>query len=95
MQANEIRVAAAANLHYVLPELASDFEKQTNTRLLISYAASGSLTTQILHGAPFDVFLSASPDYIERLENAKLTQEKAVDFARNFSWCYFHHMIPH
>ncbi len=82
LQANEIRVAAAANLRYVLPELASDFEKQTNTRLLISYAASGSLTTQILHGAPFDVFLSASPDYIKRLENAKLTQEKAVDFAQ-------------
>ena len=82
VQAEGIRVAAAANLRYVLPELAAGFEKQSGYQLAISYAASGTLTTQIQHGAPFDVFLSASPSYIERLVNAELTEGKPVNYAQ-------------
>jgi len=82
VQADEIRIAAAANLRFVLPELAQEFERNTDDRLAITYAASGILTTQIQHGAPFDLFLSADPDYIQRLKKAGLTQGEAVDYAK-------------
>ncbi len=67
VQAAEIRLAAAANLRYALTELTHTFEQQTEHRIQVSYAASGTLTTQIEHGAPFDLFLSANPDYVQRL----------------------------
>jgi molybdate transport system substrate-binding protein len=66
----------------VLPILATDFEKQTGHQLTISYAASGTLTTQIFHGAPFEIFLSADPKYIQRLYDAELTQGRAIDYAK-------------
>ena len=69
VQAAEIRLAAAANLRYVLTELTDAFEQQTEHQIQVSYAASGTLTTQIEHGAPFDMLLSANPDYVQRLIN--------------------------
>lgn len=82
LQAEEIRVAAASNLRFVLPEIAKQFEKQTGHHLAISYAASGTLTTQIKHGAPFDVFLSANPYYINLLWKAELTEGEPVNYAQ-------------
>jgi len=81
-QADTLHIAAAANLRFVLPELVDQFEQQTDHHVSVSYAASGTLTTQIQHGAPFEVFLSASPDYIQRLIAAKLTQGKAINYAQ-------------
>ena len=75
-------MAAATNLHYVLPELAKEFEEQTGHQLVISYAASGTLTTQIQHGAPFELFLSANPEYIDRLIKAGLTEGKPINYAQ-------------
>lgn len=83
LQAAEIRVAAASNLRYVLPELAEQFEHDTDHQLAISYGASGTLTTQIQHGAPFDVFMSANTDYIKRLIKSKLTQGNALTYAHS------------
>jgi len=82
LQANEIRVAAATNLRYVLPAIAKEFEKQTGYQLAISFAASGTLTTQIQHGAPFEVFLSADPHYVERLIKAEFTEGDPVNYAQ-------------
>ena len=82
LQAEEIRVAAASNLRFVLPEIAKQFEQQTGHQLAISYAASGTLTTQIKHGAPFDVFLSAKPYYIKLLWKAYLTEGEPVNYAQ-------------
>jgi molybdate transport system substrate-binding protein len=67
VQAGQTHVAAASNLRYVLPVLITHFEQQTLHKIVATYAASGTITTQIQHGAPFDVFLSADPKYIEHL----------------------------
>lgn len=83
VKAADIRVAAATNLRYVLPELAEEYEQQAGHQLAVSYAASGTLTTQIQHGAPFEVFLSANPDYIQRLIKAGLTESEVVDYAHS------------
>jgi molybdate transport system substrate-binding protein len=80
--ADQIRVAAATNLRYVLPVLAEKFELQTSHQIVISYAASGTLTTQIQHDAPFDVFLSANPSYIKRLVAAGKADSEIVGYAQ-------------
>jgi len=82
LHSETIKVAAAANLRYVIPELTELFSKKTGHQLAVSYAASGTLTTQILHGAPFELFLSADTVYIERLIQAELTQGDAVNYAQ-------------
>jgi molybdate transport system substrate-binding protein len=65
--AEEIKVAAAADLSYALQDLASRFEQKTGDRVTISFGASGNLYSQIKAGAPFDVFFSADLDYPKKL----------------------------
>jgi molybdate transport system substrate-binding protein len=68
-----IRVAAAADLQPVLPGLLKDYEKQTGLHVEVSYGPSGTLTMQILNGAPFDLFLSADMSYPARISGAGLS----------------------
>ena len=53
------RVAVAANFFKPLQKLTQLFEKDSNYQVTLVPAASGTLYTQIKHGLPFDVFLSA------------------------------------
>ena len=78
--ADEIKLAAATSLRFVLPELVTEFERlHPRSKVNISFAASGALTSQIQHGAPFDIFLSANPEYIVRLQQAGHIKGKRVD----------------
>jgi molybdate transport system substrate-binding protein len=65
-----LRVAAAADLEPVLPPILDQFEKQTGMHVEATYQASAVLTTQILNGAPFDLFLSADLSFPKRLMDA-------------------------
>lgn len=79
----EIRVAAAADLQPVLPTLADRYEKATGVKLLISYGSSGNLTTQILNGAPMDLFLGADFVFPEKVVAAGLADSTApTQYAR-------------
>jgi molybdate transport system substrate-binding protein len=81
-QASELNIAAATNLRFVLPKLISQFNQQFPQHTInTSFAASGTLTSQIQHGAPFDIFLSASPDYIDRLEQSHHIKAMPITFA--------------
>ncbi len=62
-----VRVAAAADLEPVLPPIFAQFQRQTGIRTVATYKASAMLTTQILNGAPFDLFLSADIGYPQRI----------------------------
>ncbi|MBA4742396.1 MAG: molybdate ABC transporter substrate-binding protein [Azoarcus sp.] len=68
LQAAEIRVAVAANFQNTLQQLAALYAERSGHRLAISAGASGALYTQIVNGAPFDVFLSADTERPARLE---------------------------
>ena len=70
--AQEIRVAAAADLKFALDELAAQYEKQSGTKIGVSYGSSGNFFAQIQNGAPFDVLLSADIEYPRKLEAAGL-----------------------
>lgn len=62
-----ITVAAASDLSFALPELASRFEQQTGNRVRWVLGSSGNLFTQIQNGAPYDVYLSADAAYPQKL----------------------------
>jgi len=72
--AQEIRVAAAADLKFALEELGAQFEKQAGIRINVSYGSSGNFFAQIQNGAPFDVLLSADIEYPRKLEAAGLAE---------------------
>ena len=73
-EAQEIRVAAAADLKFALDELGAQFEKQTGRRINVSYGSSGNFFAQIQNGAPFDLLLSADIEYPRKLEAAGLAE---------------------
>src|SRR5437899_9022002 len=70
----EIRVAAAADLKFAMEELAVQFEKQTGTKVNVTYGSSGNFFSQIQNGAPFDLFFSADMDYPKKLQAAELVE---------------------
>ncbi|HMD08576.1 MAG TPA: molybdate ABC transporter substrate-binding protein [Candidatus Acidoferrum sp.] len=74
MHAEEIRVAAAADLKFAMQEVAARFEKQTGTKVDITYGSSGNFFSQFQNGAPFDLFFSADIDYPRKLEAAGLAE---------------------
>ncbi len=66
----ELRIAAAADLKFALDELAARYEKDSGTKINVTYGSSGDFFSQIQNGAPFDVFLSADSEYPRKLEAA-------------------------
>jgi len=72
--AAEAQVAVAANFAEPMKAIAAVLEKSTGHTLKISTGASGAFYTQIKHGAPFDVFLSADNERPEMLEKEGLAQ---------------------
>jgi molybdate transport system substrate-binding protein len=74
VRAADLLVAASANTSYMIKEVANAFEKRTGHRVSVSTGASGTIYSQILNGAPFDLFLSADTDYPRRLEEQGLVR---------------------
>ena len=78
-----VHVAAAANVGYAIKELARMFEKSNRgVSVKITLASSGKLATQILHHAPFDIFLSANVAYAKRLYDAGVALKKPRIYAK-------------
>jgi len=73
-----LRVAAAADLEPVLPPILEQFRRATGIRAEATYQASAMLTTQIMNGAPFDLFLSADLNYPKKLIDAGLADAAAA-----------------
>jgi molybdate transport system substrate-binding protein len=65
-----LRIAAAADLEPVLPPILEQFRQATGISTEAAYQASAMLTTQILNGAPFDLFFSADLSYPQKLIDA-------------------------
>lgn len=55
-------VAVAANFTEPAKEIAAAFERATGHHATLSFGSSGAFYTQIAHGAPFELFLSADAD---------------------------------
>jgi molybdate transport system substrate-binding protein len=72
--AQEITVAAAADLQSAMQEVATRFQKETGKTVKVIYGSSGNFFQQIQNGAPFDMFFSANLDYPKKLEAGALTE---------------------
>ena len=69
-QAEQVRVAVAANFLATAKALAPMFEKYYGHHLSISGASTGKLYAQIINGAPYDVLLAADQKHSLKLEQA-------------------------
>jgi molybdate transport system substrate-binding protein len=82
-QAGTLRIAAAADLQPVLPPLLREFEQQTGIHAEASFKSSATLATQIINGAPFDLFLAADMSFPQRVIEAGRGEEaRALPYAR-------------
>src|ERR1700722_17012376 len=72
--AQEITVAAAADLQSAMQDVAARFERETGKKVKVILGSSGNFFQQIQNGAPFDMFFSANLDYPKRLEAAGLIE---------------------
>ena len=63
LRADDLLIAAASDLAPIAPKL----ERAYKEKIRFTLASSGSLKQQIENGAPFDVFLSASEQYVRDL----------------------------
>lgn len=73
-RAESVTIAAASDLQFALADVvgAMRAERPGDTFTLI-YGSSGKLCTQIMNGAPFDLFFSADITYPRRLDVQGLT----------------------
>jgi molybdate transport system substrate-binding protein len=65
--AKDIVVFAAASLKNALDEASAGYQRDAESKVLISYAASSTLAKQIENGAPADLFISADLDWMNYL----------------------------
>ncbi|WP_019674489.1 molybdate ABC transporter substrate-binding protein [Arsukibacterium perlucidum] len=81
--ANEkLTIAAASDLRYALDEVISLFHRhQPDTDISVVYGSSGKISTQIRHGAPYDVFFSADITFPTQLYNDGLTATAPQPYA--------------
>lgn len=55
----KLHIAVAANFASVVAKLVPDFEQASGAKVITTTGSSGMLYAQIIHGAPYDIFLSA------------------------------------
>ena len=79
LHAQELHIDAASDLQPVMPALAQAYEKKTGTKLVVSFGSSATLATQIVNGAPVDVFLAADFSFPEKVVAADLALEKSPE----------------
>lgn len=74
-------VAAAADLKFALEEAANRFEKETGSKLRLVFGSSGSFYSQLLQGAPFQMFMSADEGFVFKLAAAGKTEDRGRLYA--------------
>jgi molybdate transport system substrate-binding protein len=72
--AQGLRIAAASDLQFAMPDITAGFQKATGKSVKVTYGSSGNFFVQLQNGAPFDMFFSANLDFPKKLEAAGLTE---------------------
>jgi molybdate transport system substrate-binding protein len=68
--ADQLLIATATNFKPALVDISESFQAQSGHSVSISSASTGVLYNQILHGAPFHIFLAADSQHPELLEHS-------------------------
>ncbi|MDX8389224.1 MAG: molybdate ABC transporter substrate-binding protein [Mariprofundaceae bacterium] len=70
--AEELRVACASNFLGSLKKIVARFNSYTGHNVMISSGSTGKLYAQIVHGAPYDIFMAADVKHPAELEKSGL-----------------------
>ena len=70
----DVTVFAAASLKTALDRIAADYTAATGVPVTPVYGGSPAMARQIAEGAPADIFLSASPEWMDDLQTRGLIQ---------------------
>ena len=82
--AQKLTVFAASSLTEAFEEMAQTFEaSHEGVKVVLNFAGSSTLSTQIVQGAPADVFASADRKQMEAVAAEGLVIGEAEDFAGN------------
>ena len=73
--------AVASSLQFVLPEIVTEFQRQTGFKVRINYGSSGNFRRQIVQGAPFELYMSADESYVAALLEQGLTVDSGRIYA--------------
>lgn len=80
----DLTVLAGASLTAAFNRIGQDFMKtHPNAKVTFSFGGSSTLVTQILQGAPADVFASADQPNMQKLVDGGLADDKPTVFAQN------------
>ena len=79
----ELTVAAAASLTAAFTRIGADFQEGTGVAVVFTFGPSDGLATQIVEGAPVDVFASASPAWMDAISERGPGVMRRTNFARN------------
>ena len=78
---DKLTIAAASDLRYAMADIVSLFQQQNQLDVRVIYGASGKLSTQIRHGAPFDMFFSADISFPAQLHQDGLAATAPQPYA--------------
>ena len=82
VKAEELTIAAAADLKFAMAEVVESFRAQHPAdKIEVIYGSSGKFLTQIENGAPFDLYFSADIAYPRELESKGLVAGTAQPYA--------------
>lgn len=94
-QAAEVTVFAAASLKTALDEVAAGWGAATGNTVVVSYGGSSALARQIQEGAPADIFISASQQWMDSLEEGALIKpDSRSDLLGNRLILVAHEALP-
>jgi molybdate transport system substrate-binding protein len=72
--AGDTTVYAAASLKTVLDDIAADWQAETGDTVTLVYGGTPAMARQIEQGAPADIFIAASADWMDDVIDAGLMQ---------------------
>lgn len=68
-------IAAAADLKFALDEVLAGYRAAGGGEVQATYGSSGNFYTQLRHGAPFAIFMSADESLVQKLAGEGLTRD--------------------
>lgn len=78
----KITIAAAADLKFAMDEILAEFKKTDPESMVdVVYGSSGKAYTQIIQGAPYDMFFCADIDYPRELHRKGLSASDVKTYA--------------
>jgi len=86
---SKLIIATSANAQFAMEEIANQFSEQTNVTCELVVGSSGKLTSQIMFGAPYDIFVSADSSYPNKLYREGYSEDLPKNYCRGkvVLWC--------